>query len=151
MPGHDDEIPFGGGVHQLDALLGGRGERLLDEDVLAGLERGEPERVVGADRRRDRDGVDRLVGEDLVELLAGADAREAPAHQLEAVRVAVADRRDLRALELEEVANEVRAPVTEPDDCDADGSHAVAFRWRRSANGVRSSSRRSRPSDQPRT
>ena len=76
----------------------------------------------------------------------------APTDEREPLGIEVADRDELRVVQLGEVPDEVRAPVAEPDDSDANRlAHAVARRWRRSANGVRKRSRRSRPSDHPRT
>ena len=48
--------------------------------------------------------------------------------QLEALEIAIANRDDLGAGELVEVPDEVRAPVSEADDCDTDRAHRVEFR-----------------------
>ena len=62
-------------VRERDELLHLRAahrRRLLDERVLAGLERALRERVVRRDRRRDDDAVDRLVGKQFVEVRVDA-------------------------------------------------------------------------------
>jgi hypothetical protein len=55
---------------------------------------------------------------------------------------------DLGITELDKVAKEVRAPVAEPDDCDAERlAHRVAF-GRKTCTGVLSKSRMSPQNDQ---
>ena len=116
-----------GELDELEALARGRGERLLDEDVLSRLERRASKREVRRHRRRERQGVDRFVGEDVVDARVGLHGRVPTLDQLEAVGIAVANRDDLGAVELVEVADEVRAPVAEADNCDADTIHLVEF------------------------
>ena len=117
-----------GELDELEALARGRGKRLLDEDVLSRLERRTSKREVRRHRRRERHGVDRLVGEDIVDARVGLHGRVPTLDQLEALDVAIANRDDLGAVELVEVPDEVRAPVSEADDCDADRAHRVEFR-----------------------
>ena len=93
--------------------------RLLDEDVLAGLECPLGERVVGRHGRRDHDGVERVVGEQVVDLGRRARVRVPRGHRLELGAVEVADPGQVG--EVVEVAGEVRAPVVEPDDTDPRG------------------------------
>jgi hypothetical protein len=152
MAGHQHQVPIGGELDQLEALAARGRERLLDEDVLTGLERAPGEGVMAGHGGRDRHRLQRLVRQELVVALVAPDAREAPSEQLQPLGVVVVDADEVGAVELVQVPGELRAPVAEADDGAADGRvHAVAFRCRRSAKGVRSSSRRSRPSDQPRT
>ena len=66
MADHEREAARGGEVDQLAGLRRVRGPGLLDEDVLAGLERGFGEAVMRADGRGDEHGIDVRVGEDLV-------------------------------------------------------------------------------------
>ena len=64
---HQHAVALGGERHQLVHLGGAHRGRLLDEHVLSRLEHALRERVVRGHRRRDDDGVDRVVGEHLVE------------------------------------------------------------------------------------
>ncbi len=113
--------------HEL-ALLGDRDElvdlrarhrgRLLDEDVLPGLEGELRELVVGRHRRRDYDGVELRIGEHLLEGLRPARLR-IPALVLLALAVrGIGEPGELR--EVGEVAGEVPAPLAEPRLPDAD-------------------------------
>ena len=74
---HQHQVLALGDHDELLRVGRGGGQRLLDEDVLAGLQRALDERVVGRRRRRDDDRVDTRVVEDVVELLAHGHAREA--------------------------------------------------------------------------
>ena len=65
------------------------------------------------DRRRDGDGVDADVRHHLLEARRLARVGKAGAEALEALLLAVADPRELCALQLVEVPREVRAPVAE--------------------------------------
>ena len=136
-------------LDELEALTRRRGKRLLDEDVSA-----------SSAARPSGKCVDTGVANATTSIVSSARTssklvglhRRIPAlNQLKALDIAIANRDDLGAGEFVEVPNEVRAPVSEADDCDADRAHRVAFRWRRSANGVRRRSLRSRPIDHPRT
>ncbi len=138
----------------------GVSERLLDEDVLSGRERGGCELVVARDGGRDRDRVDRRVLEHLVVRLDAADVGEALADGLEPLGPLVAQQLHVRAGRVAEVPDEVRPPVAEADDGDANRRrlgpvavlrHQVVPVCRRRSIGVRSRSRASRPSDQLRT
>jgi hypothetical protein len=104
------------------------------------------------DRGRDYDRV-HVVGVDHVLDVGRSTYRGiAAAGEREPLRIEIADRDEFGRIELRQVANEVWAPVAEADDCGADrAAQAVARLWWRSANGVRNSSRRASPSDQPRT
>ena len=68
MPGHQHALVRGGELGELVSVLQAGGERLLDEDVLAGFQRALGERVVTLGRRGDHDGLDRGVDEHGVEL-----------------------------------------------------------------------------------
>ena len=82
----DRRVAVGVVAHEHEAALGRRrrpaarpsatvgGQRLLDQHVLAGLERGEAERGVRRGRRGDGDRLDRRVGQDLVEVVGDGDA-----------------------------------------------------------------------------
>ena len=68
MARHQHEVALGRERDELVHLGGAHRRRLLDEHVLARLERLLRERVVRRHRRRDHDGVERPVGEQLVEV-----------------------------------------------------------------------------------
>src|SRR5581483_12343656 len=90
----------------------------------------------------------------------------APPDEVEALAPQVAHVGELDVGQLEQVADEVRTPVAEADDAEPDRDpprgrqrrlvavergHVVAVLPRRTSSGVRHSSQRSSPSDQPRT
>ena len=110
------QVPLLGEAHELVHLGGAHRGRLLDEDVLAGLERLLREREVRRHRRRDHDRVERLVGEQVVvalrRLARSGSAR--PSAQMLVVEVADPG----KVGEIVEVADEVRPPVVEADDAD---------------------------------
>ena len=130
----------------------GRRERLLDEDVLAGVER----------RARERDSASRPASRSRPRRRRrrratssnerrGRDGRIAPRRSCSSASVAqVADHDELGVRQLVEVADEVRAPVAEADDRDARPARSAgqlrahARRRplrRRTASGVRQSRR----------
>ena len=166
MPGHEDEAETGREPEQALRLARRRGEGLLDEHVLAGFERRLGELEVCRDRCGDRDGVDLGVGEDVPEARGAAKGREAAPDRVDGGAAGVAYHDRVCAVHLVEVPHEVGPPVAEADDghphrqvvrsCPAGSraalegrAHAAPFP-RRTAKGVRTRSRRSRPSDQPR-
>ncbi len=63
---HQQQAAPLGGVYEAGGVGARVGERLLDEGVLARLDRGQGQLVMRVDRRRDQDRVDRLVGEQVV-------------------------------------------------------------------------------------
>ena len=65
MARHQHEVALRGERDELLHLHGAHGGRLLDEDVLARLERLLRERVVRRHRRRDDDGLEVWLGEQL--------------------------------------------------------------------------------------
>ncbi len=73
---HQTAIGSLGGLDQLACLGRRERERLLDEQVLAGREHAHPERVVGRHGGGDRDGVDGVVCEHLVELVWSCAPRD---------------------------------------------------------------------------
>ena len=93
--------------------------RLLDEDVLPGLERLLRELVVGRNRRRDDDGVELGVGEHLLEAVRPARLR-VPRLELLVLPVGrVAEPGELG--EVGEVPREVLPPLAQAGLADADG------------------------------
>ena len=153
VTGHKYEARVGGHRDEVANLGGRAGERLLDEHVLAGGEGGPGERVMGADRGRDDDRIDALVSEHLVGRARAPRVRVAAADRREGLRAHVAQRAKLVFREIRDVSREVRPPVAEADHADP---YAVAIAHqpvplcRSMSSGVRTSRRKSRPSDQPR-
>src|SRR5579884_320579 len=109
---HQHEVPRRRELDELGHLGRAHRGRLLDQHVLARLERLLRERVVRRHRRRDHDRVDAVVGEHLGEVVGRARLRVARGEALAQLRVEVAEPGQLG--ELVEVADEVRAPVPEP-------------------------------------
>ena len=134
MARHEDEPARLGEPDQLLHLRGPHRRRLLDEDVLAGLERRARERVVRRDGGRDHDGVDVVRGEQLVEvarhLRVGIALRELRAPLL--ARVA----EPAQVGQVVEVAREVAAPVAEPGLADAEPRSQLEDVLRRGALGA---------------
>ena len=163
VTGHEDEAV---GLRQrghLDDLVGRGSERLLDEDVLSRLECRHREGIVRRHRRRDRDRVNRRVTQNLFIARRAGDGRIAVRHRLQRLRSKIAEIADLESVRLGEVPEQIRAPVTETDDADANAVaaaparriglalwHQPVSRFRKITSGVRKSRRRSRPKDQPR-
>ena len=118
MPGHQHGPLRGRRRGELGRLGRRRRQRLLDEDVLAGVERRAASVVVR------RTGVaitiaSIVVGEQIRKSRRRRTRRVAAPDLRERFLVAVADPRRLDLGELVQVADEVRAPVAEPDDRDA--------------------------------
>src|SRR4051794_9166680 len=116
-----------GPPRRFDDALGARHrqrERLLDEAVLARLEHAHRELGVGGHRRREDDGVEPRIGEHLLEVVREPRARMARRDALARGRVPVAAPAELDARQRVVVAREVRAPVAEPHDRDADRRHS---------------------------
>ena len=100
--------------------LGGRlGQRLLHEAVLAGLEHPERQLGVGGHRGGDHDGVERGVGQQVVERRSWCALTGRPRPSARAPPRRRRRARQLGAGQPVEVAGEVRAPVAEADDPDA--------------------------------
>ena len=108
-------------LRDLDQHLGlgaGGGERFFDQDVLAGLERGEAQLVVGGDRRGHDDRLDVGPRDQLDRVVEEEGTRVTGAGGLAASRAPIGDGRQGHAADLAEVAREVGAPVAEADETD---------------------------------
>src|SRR6476646_8855184 len=117
------------------------------------LARGEDaagELVVRGDRRRDQNGLECRIAEELVKVRRSADARVASCDSGPGLLALVADPDELGEPGLDEVPNELRAPVPEADDANSDRLRHRAPWPRKIWVGVRASSFRSSASDQPR-
>ena len=77
--------PLGGG-DDLAAVFDGRGDRLLEEDMLAGVERGDCRLRVLVPHRDDRDRVDVGIGEQLAVVAGRLRHAEFRRHRLEPIR-----------------------------------------------------------------
>ena len=111
VAGHEHEVACLGERDELLHLLAPHRRRLLDEDVLARVERLLRERVVGRDGRGDDDGVDAVVCEQLVER-AGDPRLRVPLRVLRPPRlVGVADPREVG--ELPDDADDVLPPAAD--------------------------------------
>jgi hypothetical protein len=112
--------------HHLLGLLDRLGERLLDEAVLAGLQHPHRERSVRRHRRGQRDRVQRLVGQQLVQRGRHAGTGEGAPLTGPALLRLVAQPGQLGVRKPVEVARQVGAPVAESGDADPD--HRAAGR-----------------------
>ncbi len=128
---HQREAPGVRELHERLRRLGGMRHRLLDQNVLAGLEGRLREGVVGPHRRADRQRVDLRVPEEVLEAGVGPGGGVAPLQGRDTPGVKIADRPELGAFGGAEVAEEVGAPVTQPDDGHADRLRAGGRRHRR--------------------
>ncbi len=149
MAGEKHEATIMGEAGELARLLYRGRKRLFDERVLTGREGRHAEPMVRGDRRRDDDRIDRRIIQDLPEIYCRANAGIAAAHAFGELRARVAHERYLGVLRLDEIADEVRAPIAETDHRDLYGLHA-APRWRKTWIGVLARIQRSSFSDQPR-
>ena len=113
---HEREAGAVGEQHELLGVGRRARHRLLDEHVLAGLERRLGEREVRRDRRGDDHRVHGRVVEHLVVALRGGLRRVAAADLVERFRAQVADPLHRDARHFHVVAQKVRAPVPVPDD-----------------------------------
>ena len=116
MARHQDEVEFLGQGDQLRSLVGGPCERLLHQHVLAGLEGPADERVVGVRGRRDGHRLDPRVRKRGIEVALDPDAGMAAAEVIDAVVVQLAEPHEAELGPLNDVADDVGAPVAVSDD-----------------------------------
>ena len=121
VPRHEHETAFLRELDQLVGVLALERHRLLDEDVLPRLERLPRQGVMGDDRGCDHDRVQIGVVQELVQVGGQAGVREAHRCPGPALLVAVAEPGECRSREVVEVSGEVRPPVAEPHQADANG------------------------------
>ena len=122
MAGHEDSTSFLRKVAQLLHLGAAHRGRFLDEDVLVRLERPPRELEVGGHRRRDDDRLERLVGEQVVEIRRHLRSRMAGGELGTPISGRVAEPAELG--QLHEVADEVLPPLAEAGDADG-RSHSL--------------------------
>ena len=139
LPGADQlaHLVDGGAVHERVArhehhagLLGAHDQvfgvrdagrqRLLHQDVLTGLQCPPHELVMGARRGRDRHRLNARIEQQLIEVRLDPNAWVTSLELVAAVRIELAQADETKLGPLENVANDVRPPVAEADDCDAD-------------------------------
>ena len=117
MADHQPAVGLRGGLDELARVRGARRQRLLDEDVLAGLERAQAERVMRGDAGGHGDRIQRRIVEQVVEV-----AGEPRLRVLRRIAVAVLLREVAAPRELGHaghVAYDVGTPVAQADNADA--------------------------------
>ena len=121
MSRHEHEVALLGEQHELLGVLALERHRLLDEDVLPGLERPLGQRIVGDDRGCEHDCLEIRVIQKLVEVGGRAGLREPLRDSGPVLLVAVAQPGERCSREVVEVPGEVRPPEAEPDQADSNG------------------------------
>ncbi len=124
----DPPRPLGGRDGAL-RVLGGGGEGLLHEAVLARVRHLHGELGVGGHGRGEHDGVELGVGEQILQLPREARPGERGRRARACLRGGVAQPAQLAAGDRGEVAREVRSPVAEAGDADADGCLSGGAHW----------------------
>lgn len=117
-----DQVAFRGTSGQVVGQLAGGGQRLLDENVLAGLERLRRQGIVRVNRRRDDHQFYRGVGEHPLDVGGCAHRWLATSVGLQPLPIEIADPMDLRVRVVSEDPQQIRPPVAETDHGDADGA-----------------------------
>ena len=115
---HQHEAVLLSDCGEVESLLAGSGEGLLDEDVLSGLQSGHCERVMRRDRGRDHDCVHLVVREHVLEARRAGSAREALSDRLERVWTNIAKVADREVGQLGQVPSDVGPPVPEAHNRD---------------------------------
>ena len=99
------------------------GDRFFDEHVLARLQCGLHERVVGTGRGRNHNRVYVRIGPDMLDILRQCNVRESLLHLSQPAGVLIDNGHNVADRRILEIADEVRPPVASPDDRDADRAH----------------------------
>jgi hypothetical protein len=120
MARHQDPAAFLGELVQLLHLGPAHRRRLLDEHVLVHFECPPGELVVGRDRRRHDNRVDRVVGEQVVEVGRHASGRVVGRERRSLPRVDVAE--PAKVGQLAKVPHEVVPPLAQTGDADGRGA-----------------------------
>ncbi len=116
VAGQQHEVQVFGQDHQLRGLSRRAGQRLLDQHVLAGLQRLADELVMSVRRRRDRDGFQAGIFEGDVEVALEGRAGVDGAEVLDPPLVALAEAGEVELGPLDDVTDDVWAPVAVSDD-----------------------------------
>jgi hypothetical protein len=126
MPDHRRELGGLRGVAHFRRLLRIERERLLAEHVLAGLERGDRERMMGRRRARDRDGIDVVPADKLHGVRVHALDAGSVGRPRRLVAIATADRCDVPAFGAKAGDVNLRAEA-DADDADTGfgGHHRI--------------------------
>jgi hypothetical protein len=123
--GHCDQL-FG---------LGDRGrQRFLDEHMLAAVEGGFRQGEMSPDRGGDDDGVDLVVGEDILDVRGGGCGGILVADCSEAIRPGITKPGQMRVRARVQVADQVWSPISQPDysngnHCGCPASPLLKFVW----------------------
>ena len=121
-------------LHEPFGIVRVGAERLLDQDVLAGLQSRHRQLEMRRDGRRNHDRVDTRIAQQIAVVGRRLDSGIAAANCRQALSTQVADRENLRAWRFDEVPDEVRTPVTAADDADPDrASHSASISGGQSA------------------
>ena len=113
---HEREVALGGERREVDALLGRRGEWLLDEHVLAGKQGRLAELIVGADGRGDEHAVYLGIAEHIVDRGGRLHRRIAALGLVENRRAQIADPLEVRIGDIHVVAQQIGSPVAVADE-----------------------------------
>jgi hypothetical protein len=112
---HDPEVLLDGKIDELFALGNIAGERLLDKDVFAVLQRGLRQLIVRPHRSNDGDSIDVGRFNNFHRVRRDMDARIGLMRTLLRIRAKLRDGRNLRTLETGEVSNYIGSPVAVAD------------------------------------
>src|SRR5437762_2099937 len=111
--------PFGL-IDQFACLQRRLRHRLLEPEMLPRLQCRHAKFEMRVDWRRDRDGIDRWIAEDFLEVGRRLGCRITAANDVELRLVEIDDRSNAGALHFREIPDEVWTPVTVTDDADID-------------------------------
>src|SRR5918992_3946640 len=119
MPDHEHPVAGARGLDDLLRLLDRASERLLDKAVLARLEHLARQLGVRGHRGGERDRIERLVAEHLVEGAGRTSSRKRPREPIQGLGRLVAEPGELAFRQAVEVPCEVGTPVAEAHDPDS--------------------------------
>jgi hypothetical protein len=115
---HQRQAASLGFLDQALGLLRCRRHRFLDQDVLAGSQRGHREVEMGRDWSRDHDCVERRIVQQIPVVCGRRHARVAALDRSQALLAHIRDLDHLSTWVLGEVANQVGSPIAVTDDAD---------------------------------
>ncbi len=133
---HQDEAMPLGDFAELLPLRDGARQRLLHQHVLVRRKRSHRERVVAEDGCGDDDRFDLAVSEDVLRIVGDLDERVPFLRERAAVGALVRAPADLHALDLRQVAHQVRPPVTVADEADSHVGAAQSTRAQKERRSI---------------